>query len=99
MDKIKFARMINLLSHWGMRELDQHEMQELDKLTTIVSVPVSGAQLQDIMPQRAVVAEDDVNNLLRLMAAKEQKIDAIKAYRQITNAGLKEAKDAIERYW
>lgn len=82
-----------------MRELDQHEMQELDKLTTIEPVSVSGAQLKDIMPQRAVVAEDDVNNLLRLMAAKEQKIDAIKAYRQITNAGLKEAKDAVERYW
>lgn len=96
MDNIKFARMINLLSRWGMRELDQHEMQELDNLTTVVP---TAPQIKDILPQRAVVGEDDVNNLLRLMAAKEQKIDAIKAYRQITNAGFKEAKDAVERYW
>lgn len=28
-----------------------------------------------------------------------RKIDAIKAYRALTGAGLRESKDTIERYW
>ncbi|MFG2191727.1 ribosomal protein L7/L12 [Streptomyces sp. NPDC048639] len=36
---------------------------------------------------------DRVGDLLR----KGKKIEAIKAYREITGAGLKEAKDAVER--
>lgn len=91
MDKIKFARMINLLSRWGMRELDQHEMLELAKLTTI--------EPTNIPMQRTTVSEEDVNILIMHMNSKTSKIEAIKAYRQITNAGLKEAKDAVERYW
>ncbi len=93
MDKIKFARMINLLSHWGMRELDVYEMQELDKLTTVEN------QIKDILPQRAMVLAVDVENLMKTMFEKTHKIEAIKFVRQITDLGLKDAKDLVERYW
>lgn len=91
MDKIKFARLVNLLTQWGMRELDAADMIVLDRMTTV--------EPSQVPMQRNVVSEEDVNVLLNCMNAKTNKIDAIKAYRQITNAGLREAKDAVERYW
>ena len=41
----------------------------------------------------------DVDNLLMLMNEGTRKIEAIKAYRILTGAGLKESKDAVEKYW
>jgi ribosomal protein L7/L12 len=40
-----------------------------------------------------------VDELLLYMGKGTQKIEAIKAYRNLTGAGLKESKDAVERYW
>lgn len=95
----KFATLISyvtmIANRCGTQCLAKDDIDEIGKLVVDL-MPVQ----TDVPPQqRNVVGEDDVDNLLRLMAAKEQKIDAIKAYRQITNAGLKEAKDAVERYW
>ena len=36
---------------------------------------------------------------MRLMVAGNQKIEAIKTHRAITGFGLKESKDAVEKYW
>lgn len=37
--------------------------------------------------------------LMKHMAEGTNKIEAIKEYRAITGLGLKESKDAVERYW
>lgn len=54
---------------------------------------------QEVPSNRPVVSYSDVDELLCSMHQGVNKIDAIKAYRQITSTGLKEAKDAVERYW
>lgn len=88
MDKIKFAQMINRLTIWGMREISMHEMQELNDL------------VKPDVPQVPVISMEKVDVLLAAMkeAGQGKKIEAIKAYREITNAGLRESKEAVERY-
>ncbi len=86
MDKIKFAQLVNWLSRLGMAELSSHEMQVL--LNQVTAVPVVGS-----------AACEQVDELLRCMKAGTSKIEAIKAYRVLTGADLKESKDAVEKYW
>lgn len=85
MDRFQFGKLINVLSHWGMRELELHEVKELDVL--IAPNPVS-------TQERPIVSEQVVTDLMSAMR-EGRKIDAIKAYRSLTNAGLKESKDAV----
>ena len=88
MDKINFGRLVNILTQWGMRELDHNEMTSLSRLVSPVAENGN-----------SYVSEANVNLLMHLMQEKVYKIDAIKAYRTLTNAGLREAKDAVEKYW
>jgi len=41
----------------------------------------------------------NVDALMMLMVEGTRKIDAIKVHRQLTGWGLKESKDAVEKYW
>lgn len=85
MDKLAFARLVNLLSHWGMRELDSHEMLELSNRTTPVK------------PFGEYIDNTLIDELLK--ALRDGKfIEAIKAHRALTGYGLKESKDFIEQY-
>lgn len=95
----KFATLISFITMVVNRNssqcLDKDDIDELGKLVVdLMPVPANVPSMQ-----RATVSEENVNTLLQLMSAKTEKIEAIKAYRQITNAGLKEAKDVVERYW
>jgi ribosomal protein L7/L12 len=85
MEKLAFAQMIGLLTHWGMRQLDTHELQELNAITTPPFAP----------------SNDLLGLIVDLIKAQKagQKIEAIKAVRAMTGLGLKEAKDLIEQNW
>lgn len=87
LDKIKFGRLVAHCISNGM-SAGEYEVDTLDQLCDI-----------DV-PEAAKVNHEDVNELLRCMlsANADGFIPAIKAYRALTNAGLKEAKEAIERY-
>lgn len=88
MTKIGFGRLVNVLTIWGMRELEDHEMASLERLTAVE-------------PECKPIDIDLLNSLLNNMALarhKKQLIPAIKDYRTLTNVGLKEAKEAVERY-
>lgn len=50
-------------------------------------------------PQSNKARCEEVNELLKAMNDKISIIPAVKAYRQLTGCGLKEAKDAIERFY
>ncbi len=50
------------------------------------------------VPLPVAMACSQVDALL-LAIQQNRKIEAIKAYRVMTNSGLKEAKDAVEKYW
>ena len=91
LDKIKFARLIAYLGPKCTFELDSGAIQELDELIDI-----------ELPEQETVVlrpCNDDIDRLMLLMAEGTRKIEAIKIHRQLTGYGLKESKDAVEKYW
>lgn len=88
LDKIKFAQLIGFLERVHALNLQQKDVEFIDEL---IDVEAPGAT-------KALIHE--VDELLRCMlsAGSDGFIPAIKAYRALTNAGLKEAKEAVERY-
>ena len=90
MDKFQFAKLVSfvtsLMDHGNYR-IDQSQLEILDDLVKSVEL---NFPIVHVKPS-------DVNELLRAMAMNE-KISAIKAYRTLTGEGLKESKDAVERY-
>ena len=48
--------------------------------------------------QEDLTADPDLSPTVRELADKGQKINAIKAYREETGAGLKDAKEAVDAY-
>lgn len=88
LDKIKFATLVAYIG--SLHPKNEIDLYSLDKLTEINMEPVS----------TGFVETEKVNELLRCMQErlKGGLIPAIKAYRALTNANLKEAKEAIERY-
>lgn len=94
MDKIKFAILIGYVTMIANRNgpqcLTDHEISEVGKL------------VDDLMPvqqsSNGHATQEAVNELLDYMRKMDGLIPSIKAYRALTNAGLKEAKEAVERY-
>lgn len=84
MDKYAFAELISYITALpSSAHLGECQCREIEALMDRCSL------------RRAVMSVDD---LLKHMQAGS-KIEAIKAYRALTNQGLKESKDAVERYW
>jgi len=88
LDKIKFARLIGWLERVHALNLQQVDIEKLDN---IIDIEVPAVEKQ-------CVSFELVDELLRQMALGNR-IPAIKAYRELCHAGLKESKDAVERYW
>lgn len=86
LDKIKFARVVQFID----RQLDSAELTELDSIIDINVEPVS----------TGFVETEKVDELLRCVQErlKGGLIPAIRAYRALTNVGLKEAKEAVEKH-
>ncbi len=87
LDRMAFAKVVAHCITNGMSAGD-YEIEELDARINIEvpTQPVNTAKCSD------------VDDLLKAMALGE-KIPAIKAYRVLTGVGLKESKDAVEKYW
>jgi len=83
---IHFNQLVSHVTILVKRVLDTYEIQDLQNIVTACSEPNK-------------VSEAKVNTLLAAMGRDGQKIEAIKAYRVLTGLGLKESKDAVEKYW
>lgn len=92
----KFATLISFVTmianRCGSQCLAKDDIEEIGKIVTDM-YPEAAVQ------QRPIVSAVDVETLMKCMQEKTHKIEAIKAVRQITDLGLKEAKDLVERYW
>jgi hypothetical protein len=88
LDKIKFARVIAHCISNGMSAGEY----EVDTLDTLIDIDVPQVQPYGAMPA-------DIERLMHLMAEGTEKIEAIKIHRKLTGFGLKESKDAVEKYW
>jgi len=87
LDKIKFAMLISHCRNLGAYFM-MSDIQYIDDLIDINVEPVP-------IPHAEVAKVDE---LLRQLNAPDGFVSAIKAYRALTGAGLKESKEAIERY-
>jgi len=89
MEKEKFIEEIEKMSALEIAELVK-AMEE--KFGVSAAMPVAGAA----GGQAAEVAEEKTSFTVMLTSAGEQKINVIKAVREITGLGLKESKDLVE---
>ena len=87
LDRLKFAKLIAHCCSNGLGTGDW-EIERIDELCEYEAPaqPVGTAKCSD------------VDSLMMLMAEGTSKIEAIMNYRVLTGAGLKESKEAIERY-
>ena len=88
LDKIMFARLIALITS-EYKYMHDDFVKAVDDLIDI-EVPE---------PQIVRPSNENVERLMALMVEGTKKIDAIREHRTITGMGLKESKDAVERYW
>ena len=86
LDRIKFAMLVGWLSYRF-----NIEIHDCDDLATL-------DQLTDVSVATQYVEVSKVDGLLEQMNRSDGFIAAIKAYRDLTGVGLKEAKEAVERY-
>lgn len=86
LDKLKFAALVRYICE--LRPQQEIDLCQLDILTDIPE------------PQQEPYRADAtaVDCLLQNLNHENGLIDAIKAYRLLTGAGLKEAKDTVEKY-
>lgn len=88
LDKIRFAMLVGYIQKLSDGPLSVDEIAAVDNMIDV--------EMPQPEPYRAT--EASVDELLRQIASPDGFISAIKAYRVLTGAGLKEAKEAIERY-
>lgn len=84
MDKYELAKLVSMVSVWTGRQLDHGEISDLESFYKVPEQKINSSNLQDFM---------------KLMHEGNQKIEAIKAYRTFTGEGLREAKEAVDKYW
>lgn len=85
LDKIKFARLVTWIASNASYQFNETDLQYIDDM---IDIDVPQVKLPCSI----------VDELLREIVSPDGFIPAIKAYRAITGAGLKESKEAIERY-
>lgn len=89
MDKIKFATFIAFVQLKCKHMLIAQDVSEIDGMLTDMQPKIVASEF---------TSTEKVDELLAQLNNPQGLISAIKAYRALTNAGLKEAKDTIEKY-
>ena len=87
LDKLTFANLVAFIGK--LRPEYDIDLFELDQI-----VDFNIAE-----PKPGMASTSDVDKLMMLMTEGTRQIEAVKLYRNMTGIGLKEAKDAVERYW
>jgi ribosomal protein L7/L12 len=88
LDRLKLAKVVAHCCNNGFSTGDW----EIERLDELIEFEVE-------QPKAGVVSCEAVDNLLMLMAEGTRKIESIKTYHILTGAGLRESRDAVERYW
>jgi len=87
---------VNYISNISVLELSELVKEFETKFGVSAAAPVAVAGAASGAAAGAAAAEEKTAFTLTLEAAGDKKIDVIKVVRQITNLGLKEAKDLVE---
>jgi ribosomal protein L7/L12 len=95
MDAIKFAGLISYITH--LVERNDHYLGE-DEIDRIASMVKTCAPAPITVEKPVGSKESDIEYLLAMMQER-RKIEAVKAFRDVTGAGLRGAMNAVERCW
>lgn len=87
MNTNKFAAFISYLTTMSGNHFDEYKVETV------------AGYVNQLMADKQHADCSTVDALLAAMGKEGQKIEAIKTYRFLTGAGLKESKDAVEKYW
>lgn len=94
MAKISHHEILDTISSMTVLEVSELVKAMEEKFGVTAAAPVAAVAVSGAGP--AAVAEEKVEFDVILKAHGEKKIEVIKAVREITNLGLKEAKDLVE---
>lgn len=83
----KFGTLMSFISNKTDRVLCYHDSDEILQM------------ISDMVEQSEPVNLFNIDQLMKYMHEGMSKIEAIRAYRTLTGLGLKESKDAVEKYW
>lgn len=86
-----------LIARYGLRGV-KHALNYIDTFPVNPPVPAVKFRFRDNNYYEWDLTEEQFQRVKREYANGLGKISAIKAFREITSCGLKEAKDAIENY-
>ncbi len=91
--KHDFAKLVAFIQKLVIIRNEALTSYDIEDIDSLIDVDVPDA------PKANFVNGNEVNQLMMLMQEGTRKIEAIKTHRTITGYGLKESKDAIEKYW
>jgi large subunit ribosomal protein L7/L12 len=88
---------LDSLDQWTVLELSEFVKALQEKYGVSAAVPVAAAAAGAAAPAEAAPAAEEKTTFdVILASAGEKKIQVIKAVRELTNLGLKEAKDLVD---
>lgn len=88
LDKIKFAQVVAMVAS-EYKYVHNDFIEALDR-----AIDIEQPEQERVYPMN-----NHIDELMKLMVEGQRKIEAIKVHRAITGMGLKDSKDAVERYW
>jgi len=92
LDKMQFAKVLVYIA--GIVQRNNLDSTDIDVLDDMIDINIPVCTPDAIYPKN-----ENVEALMKHMAGGTYKIDAIREYRALTGMGLKESKEAVERYW
>lgn len=90
MDRIKFAQLIGFISRISDTSLATGQLQVIDEIIS------DGIQAQPV-PEPVKVPQDSLRELIEALYS-DRKVDAIKAYRNLTGESLLNSKNFVESF-
>jgi len=87
--RIALAKLIGFIERNHALNMSENQIQCIDDIIDI-EVPE---------PIKIYPRAENIEALMKYMAEGTNKIDAIREHRALTGMGLKDSKDAVERYW
>jgi large subunit ribosomal protein L7/L12 len=94
--KITPKDFVEALKEWSVLEVVEAVKAIEDELGIKAAAPVAAAAAGPAAPAEAEAAEEQTEFTVTLTAIGDSKINVIKAVRELTQLGLKEAKDLVD---
>jgi large subunit ribosomal protein L7/L12 len=90
------TKVVDMISSLSVLELAELSKSLQEKFGVTAAVPMAAMSMPGAAPAAAAVAEEKTEFDVILQSTGDKKIQVIKVVRELTNLGLKEAKDLVD---